>query len=281
MVVAIVTVIASVAPGSLRAQDDPAAAPQSGANGAEAPQLVDPTTSEPSQQVGASASRPAPRAAPEVAPPAHGVGPTADEQAQPWRGKPWARTIGLGVLGVASGFVLHELGHITANLMLGNKPHFEGTRVWGFLPFVVISPGIYCHGDHCVNRDGHHFRPGREGNFFIVTAGFHMQHITDEVLLSLRPRLRYQYKPLQKGLLLMNVALSVMYAAGGYTGLEDPHGDLTNAAAMAHMHEAWLATLLLVPAALDVYRYFAPDVRWSPWVSRAAKTIFFGLNFVF
>lgn len=200
---------------------------------------------------------------------------------RPWQGKPWARTIGLGVLGALTGFVAHESGHIAANLLLGNVPHITGTRVFGWLPFPVISPGIHCEDGRCTDRDGDRFRPGPRGDFFIVTAGFHVQHATDEILLSRQPDLMRRYAPFQKGLLLFNVFLSGMYAVGAYTGLEDPHGDLANAARASGIHSAWLATVLLMPAALDTYRFFAPGVRWAPWASRGSKTLLFGLNWVF
>jgi hypothetical protein len=32
-----------------------------------------------------------------------------------------------------------------------------------------------------------------------------------------------------------------------------------------------VGALVLAPAALDAYRYFAPDARWAAWASRAVK----------
>ncbi len=191
------------------------------------------------------------------------------------------RRIGLGVAGAVAAFLAHEGGHLFANLLLGNKPYIQGIMVGGVVPFFVVNPGIRCMGDVC--RDRHHdrFGPGRAGTYFIVTAGFHVQHITDELLLTRNPNLRYQYAPVRKGMLLFNVFLSCFYAAGAFTGLEDSHGDLAGAARVGHVHEAWLATLLLMPAALDTYRYFVPGVRWAPWASRGAKLALFGLTFAF
>jgi hypothetical protein len=193
----------------------------------------------------------------------------------------WARTLGLGAAGALSAFVLHESGHLVANLMLGNVPKFSGTRVFGFIPFVVILPRIGCAGDHCTKHNGETFGPGRNGVFFIATAGFHVQNVTDEVLLTLHPDLMARDAPFQKGMLAFNVFLSTMYAVGAYTGLEDPHGDLAGAARRSGFHEAWLATVVLAPAVLDTYRYFVPSSRWAPWASRASKATLFGLTFVF
>jgi hypothetical protein len=192
-----------------------------------------------------------------------------------------ARKVGLGALGAVSAFLVHESGHVFANLILGNVPTLKGTLVFGFIPFFVILPRISCRGDHCVKHNGETFGAGRNGAFFIASAGFHMQHVTDEVLLTRNPQLMSQEAPFRKGMLLFNVFLSTMYAVGAYTGLEDPHGDLVGAARRSRMHEAWLATVVLAPAMLDSYRFFVPSSRWAPWVSRADKASLFGLTFVF
>jgi hypothetical protein len=193
----------------------------------------------------------------------------------------FGRRLGFGVAGVLTAFLAHESGHIFVNLMLGNNPHFEGTLVFGFVPFVVVSPGIDCKAERCVDRSGERFRAGPRGTYFIVTAGFHVQHLLDELLLGARPALRTRDAPFQKGMLLFNLFLSCLYAGGAFTGLEDPHSDLVNAATLSGFHEAWLASLLLVPVALDAYRFMVPSSRWSPWVSRGAKAALLGLNFSF
>ena len=188
----------------------------------------------------------------------------------------------MGVLGFVTGFLAHESGHVLSNLTLGNVPRFRGIMVWGAIPFFAIEPTISCHGERCLKRGGDRFRPGRNGKFFIVTSGFHAQHIANEVMLSLSPALHREVAPFRKGWLLFNVFLSCMYAAGAWTGLEAPNGDLGGAAAMAHFNEIALSFALLAPTAVDVYRYFVPESRnWSPWVARAAKASFLGLTFTF
>lgn len=191
------------------------------------------------------------------------------------------KSIGLGFAGALTAFLSHEAGHVLANLMLGNSPRFKGMLVWGAVPFFVIEPGLSCDDGVCEDRSGDRFRAGARGNYFIVTAGFHVQHVLDEVILTRHPNIRDERAPFRKGMLLFNVSLSCMYAVGAYTGLEDPHGDLAGAARLSGMNEAWLATALLIPVALDTYRYWSREARWSPWLSRAMKVTFFGLNFTF
>lgn len=193
-----------------------------------------------------------------------------------------ARTFGLGALGFVTGFLSHEAGHLAANLALGNVPRLEGFLVWGFVPFFSIAPGIRCEGEACVTRDGSRFAAGRRGKYFIVSAGFHVQHLTDELLLSLDPELRFRDSPLQKGLLLFNVFLSTMYVVGEWTGLSDPHGDLGGMRQMSGYDGRLLSLSLLAPAVLDAYRFFYPgSAGWSAWAARGAKAAFLGLNFTF
>jgi hypothetical protein len=189
-----------------------------------------------------------------------------------------SRTLGLGTLGFVTGFLAHEAGHVVTNLMLGNVPEFEGFLVWGFLPFFAIAPQIDCVGGVCTKRSGEPFEAGPRGKYAIVSAGYNVQHVTDEILLSRRPNLRYQDAPFHKGLLAFNIFLSGMYAVGSLTGIQDPHGDLAGMTRASGFHHVALSLLLLTPAGLDTYRYFVPDSRWAPWVSRGAKATFIGLT---
>ena len=183
--------------------------------------------------------------------------------------------------GALSGFFLHEAGHLASNLMLGNTPRFQGMMVWGFVPFFVLSPDIKCTGDDCEKRNGRHFTPGTRGDVYIVSAGFSVQHLTDEFILGATPDLANQYAPFRKGLLGFNILLSVMYAAGAYAGIEDQHGDVHGMGRRLQVSDRWVATMLLLPAALDAYRYFFPYATWAGWASRIVKASMFGLTFVF
>jgi hypothetical protein len=194
----------------------------------------------------------------------------------------FGRTLGIGSLGVLSGFLAHEAGHITANLAMGNVPSFQGFMYGGFVPFFAITPRMECTEEGCTDHAGNDFAPGRRGKYLIVTAGYHVQHISDEIILSRTPNLRGEYAPFRKGMLLFNVFLSTFYAAGAWTGLQDPHGDLEGAAQLSGIDQTLLSLALVAPAVIDTYRYFAPgSARWSAWAGRASKGAFAGLNFAF
>ncbi len=190
-------------------------------------------------------------------------------------------TLGWLAFGFVTGFVAHESGHIVANLMLSNVPHIVFVKVDGFIPFVAIEPRIYCTGDTCVNADGKPFSAGRHGKFEIVSAGFQVQHLTDEILLQLHPDLRDESAPYLKGLLAFNTLVSVMYALAAWTGTEGVDGDVAGQASVSKVPKSVLAGFLMVPAGLDIYRYYVPSSKWAPWASIGAKAGYVGLTFTF
>src|ERR1700674_638126 len=91
--------------------------------------------------------------------------------------------------GAATAFLAHESGHAVANLAQGNVPHLESVRFLDFVPFFAVSPEINCYNSGCFKSDGSRFGPGKRGLLLILMAGFDVQHITDEVLLSGDPAL--------------------------------------------------------------------------------------------
>jgi len=190
------------------------------------------------------------------------------------------RSGGLFVAGALTGFLAHEGGHLVANLVYGNVPQLEGLWFQGVIPFFAISPRIECEDGVCRTHDGERFWGGPRGKLVITSGGFNVQHVTDEILLTREPELRYRYGPYRKGLLAFNTLLSVGYAIAAWTHTEDPHGDVSRSAALAGLRPEAYAAVLFAPAALDLVRYFWPRLPVVPWLSRAAKASFIGLIFV-
>jgi hypothetical protein len=185
--------------------------------------------------------------------------------------------IGGGVLA----FVAHETGHLVANAVLGNRPRLVPLWGFGFMPFFAISPELRCTRTACQKADGRPFPGGPRGKFFIATAGFEIQHITSELILTLEPHLRCHRAPFRKGWLIFNVGLSLAYAVTSMAGIEDSHGDAGGAAHLAHLPRAVIGAALILPALLDSYRYLYGSSQWAPWISRSAKAGFVGLAFTF
>jgi hypothetical protein len=192
----------------------------------------------------------------------------------------WGDAARLGA-GALTGLAAHEAGHVVANLALGNVPAVEGFLALGFIPFFAVRPYITCGETACTKRDGSTFGAGRRGKFAIVAAGFNVQHLGDEILLWSWPELRYGSGPYRKGLLAFNTITSVVYAVGSWAGLEDPRGDIANAAQISGISHRVLALFVLAPALLDGVRYFYPGARWAPFAAATSKATFIGLNFAF
>lgn len=186
-------------------------------------------------------------------------------------------SVALGAAGFVTAFVVHEGCHAVANLSMANVPTLEPVRFAGFLPFFAVSPNIYCRGGTCTKAGGQPFWPGPRGYAFIVSSGILCQEITNEIILTGNPDIRQERKPFLKGMLLFNTATSVAYAIANLTGIEPPEGDLRGLNGTVGVPNGVMAGVVLATAALDVARYFLPDVAWLPWVSRGSKVLTLGL----
>lgn len=206
---------------------------------------------------------------------------------KPMYRRPWAmnetrrdrwKGIGLGTAGLVVGFLAHEAGHILMNFAYGNVPNFEGLRYAGFIPFFRISSGVNCNADGCF-KNGEEFKGGRTGVYLITSAGFNVQHVINEVLLSLDPNLQHHRSPFQKGILFFNLSLSVGYVLSTWFQVRPPVGDIEGMSNAAQVNPNWIALMVLIPTGLDIYRFFLPDSKWAPWVSRGSKAVFLGVSF--
>jgi hypothetical protein len=164
------------------------------------------------------------------------------------------RATALFLAGGALGLGMHESGHVGFDAAFGVPPGIRKVT-FGPLPFFAITHDPVT--------------PGRE--FAISSAGFWVQHVTSELILGRRPRLRSERAPLLKGILAFNVLASAAYAGAAFTGGGPPERDTRGMAVSARVAEAWIGAAILAPAALDAGRYYEPDVTWLTWASRGAK----------
>jgi hypothetical protein len=142
--------------------------------------------------------------------------------------------------GSAIGLGMHEGGHLLFDAMFDARPGLSGVH-FGPIPFFAIT-----HRNNLT--------PRRE--FTISSAGFWVQEVSNEWLLTRRPVLRRRHAPLAKGLFAFNVLNSVGYAFVAFARAGPAERDTRGMAASA---------------LLDAYRYFRPDARWAKWGSRSAK----------
>jgi hypothetical protein len=157
--------------------------------------------------------------------------------------------------GAALGLAIHEGGHLLFDAVFDAGPRVSGVR-FGPVPFFAIAH----RGD---------VSPRRE--FTISSAGFWMQGLSSEWLLTRRPPLRASRAPLSKGVLAFNVLNSAGYACVAFARAGPFERDTRGMADSIGIDERAIGAFVLAPAVLDAIRYFKPEARWAKWASRAAK----------
>jgi hypothetical protein len=156
--------------------------------------------------------------------------------------------------GAAVGLAAHESGHLLLDGVFGAGVDVKRVNA-GPIPFFAITH--------------HSVSPVRE--FAISSAGFWVQHATDELILTRRPGLRDERAPFIKGVFAFNVLTSVGYSVAAFAQRGPYERDTRGMAESARVHESWVGATILAPAALDAARYYHPDVEWLKWASRATK----------
>jgi hypothetical protein len=172
---------------------------------------------------------------------------------------------GYFVLGALTSFVVHEGGHLALDGVLGAHPTFEPVHL-GPLPFFAIQP----------NR----IRSDRQ-LYAISMMGFLTEAISNDIILSRHPRLRYDHEPFLEGMLAFNSGLDISYSITGLANVGPPQSDVNSMARAARIPTWAVGLMLLVPAAFDIVRYSDPDAKWAPWVARGARLVLFGTVFAF
>lgn len=163
--------------------------------------------------------------------------------------------MGLFVTGAVTGLAAHEAGHLFTAVLFDADPGIRGVEFHG-IPFFAIT-----------HRSD--LTPRRE--FVLSSAGFWVQHATNEWLLTRSRRLRDERAPFRKGLFAFNVLASVAYSGAAFARTGPGERDTRGMSVSARIDEPWIGAFVLVPAALDIWRYFDPDAVVPVWLSRAVK----------
>ena len=163
--------------------------------------------------------------------------------------------IGKFLAGATVGLVAHEGGHFAFDVIFDADPRFKRIDYLG-IPFFALThrPDL---------------SPRRE--FAISSAGFWVQHATNEWILTRRPRLRDERARFTQGVLAFNVGASVAYSVAAFSRTGPAERDTRGMAASARLDEPWIGAIVLAPAVLDAWRYLHPDAKWAIWTSRAVK----------
>ncbi|MCU1385995.1 MAG: hypothetical protein JWL71_4692 [Acidobacteria bacterium] len=157
--------------------------------------------------------------------------------------------------GAGVGLVIHESGHLLFDAAFDASPRITGVT-FGPFPFFAITH----RGD---------LSPRRE--FTISSAGFWMQDLSSEWILTKQPALRAAHAPVAKGILAFNVLNSTGYAFVAFARAGPFERDTRGMASSSGVDERAIGALVLAPAVFDAIRYFKPEWRWATWASRTAK----------
>jgi hypothetical protein len=166
-----------------------------------------------------------------------------------------ASRFGKVLLGGAAGLGLHEAGHLVANWAFEEKVRVKKVDYKG-IPFFAIA--------HAPDLS-----PRRE--YVVSSAGFWAQYLYSEHILTHHPDLRRESSPFRKGMLTFHVATSLVYAGAAFAKTGPVERDTRGMALSRRIDERWIGLMVLIPAVLDVYRYFDADARWAAWTSRGFK----------
>ena len=183
--------------------------------------------------------------------------PLAAQSNTPADPPPHERTAGDVVqflAGGALGLGLHESGHVIAGWAFDANPGIKGIT-YGFIPFFAIT----------------HDPVSPPKEYTISAAGFWMQAVTSEWLLTKRPNLRNEHAPVAKGVFAFHLIASATYGIGGLAHLGPPESDTHGMAGALRVNESWVGVLVMAPAVFDTWRYLRPQAVFPRWASRAAK----------
>ena len=166
-----------------------------------------------------------------------------------------ASALGRFLTGAAAGLGAHESGHVLFDGIFNAHPGIKSVSFHG-LPFFAIThdPGL---------------SPRRE--FVIDSAGFWVQEAANEAILARRPNLRRERAPFVKGVFAFNVGASIAYAGAAFARTGPSERDTRGMADALRWKEPFVGMLIVIPAVLDLVRFYHPDQRWAVWGSRAAK----------
>jgi hypothetical protein len=157
--------------------------------------------------------------------------------------------------GAAVALLAHEAGHLAFDVAFDADPRLKRVDFHG-IPFFALT-----HRKQ--------LSPRRET--IVSSAGFWMQHATDEWILTKRPDLRSQRAPFAKAVLAFNVLTSVAYAGAAFARTGPFERDTRAIADAARVDERWIGAMIITPAALDAWRYFHPESKAAVWLSRGVK----------
>ena len=151
--------------------------------------------------------------------------------------------------------------------MFGKRVDFVPVKLGPF-PFFAIQP--------CCNLT-------RQEQYAVASAGFMVQYVNSELIFWISPRIRSQRHAFLKGVLALDIGLSIGYAISSFLpdGIAPQQSDTGTMARALGVPQWQVGLMILTPALVDIYRYLVPTSVWAPWVSVQTKLLVFGASFAF
>lgn len=203
--------------------------------------------------------------------------------------------LGAGLTDIA----IHESGHFVNARLTGHRAHFQGndSRTFNAGPDLTLGFSVlFAHhmnedqllpllpdvlydfsgvetanGVQYYDNDGNPITShGSRDQALIAYSGIFFQNMTNEYILTKHPNLINEDKPFLKGMFLMNVLLPAFYTTWGS---EDPNSDLKLLRQGLEADKWQVNAMVLVPSAVDVYRYYHPEKKKLKTWARVAKLI--------
>src|SRR5438067_844706 len=140
-----------------------------------------------------------------------------------------ASSLGSFLAGGAIGLAAHESGHLLFDALFTANPGIERVSFHG-IPFFAIT-----------HDSG--LPPSQE--FVIDSAGFWVQQLGNEIVLTRRPDLRHERTPLLMGIVTFNVLASVAYAATAFARTGPVQRDTRGMAESIRWKEPAIGALIL------------------------------------
>jgi len=193
---------------------------------------------------------------------------------------------------------IHEVGHHISARLAGHDAEFEGndSRVFNIglesvfllsalwthhigddqllplLPDVTYDfyPVDTSHGREYFDENGMPLSHGKRDRAFIIYSGIMFQNLTNEILLTEHPDLIDIDRPFQKGMFFSNIIIPAFYTFQGYS---DPNSDLLLLQKTLEWDRWAVNAMVILPSAIDLYRYYHPEKKSLRRVARIAKII--------
>jgi hypothetical protein len=169
-------------------------------------------------------------------------------QASPWKFSDFRNNGHSFLLGFATGYMTHELGHVLVAKAKGYSVKLDGLS--------LVYPDL---------------EEGTSDHLQIATAGFQTQWLVSEAALRYRENCRFSDRGnnFSAGLVVFHLAITTAYL----TFLNDhDEGDTVGASKATGLSTDQAALLAAIPALLDAWRLFAKDPpAWLPALSSATK----------